>query len=244
MASGPPAPSTAVEAPGWVVQISPYVWAAGLKGNVSPFRRAPTLSIDKSFSDILDGLEMGGFVSGWARYDRVVLSADIMYVDVAESRAIGALPRLGQTPGLSAKVDTTQFVATLQAGYRVFESPNVSLDLLGGVRWWEISTDATVQYSGFAVHYGSAFGWVDPVIGLRGFYRFTDRLSTVVQADVGGFGASSNSTWQILATLNYAFSDRLAGSIGYKVLDVDYSSDGHVFDTRLSGPVLGVTVRF
>jgi hypothetical protein len=30
----------------------------------------------------------------------------------------------------------------------------------------------------------------------------------------------------------------------YKVLDVDYDGGGHVYDTRLSRPVLGVTYRF
>lgn len=39
-------------------------------------------------------------------------------------------------------------------------------------------------------------------------------------------------------------TDRLSASAGYKVLDVDYDDGGHVYDTRLAGPVFGVTYRF
>jgi len=35
-----------------------------------------------------------------------------------------------------------------------------------------------------------------------------------------------------------------SSSAGYKVLDVDYDRDGHVYKTRLSGPVAGLTWRF
>jgi hypothetical protein len=82
------------------------------------------------------------------------------------------------------------------------------------------------------------------VIGARAFLQVTEKLSLQAQADIGGFGVGSDSTWSALATLNYVVSDHLSISGGYKALDVDYDHDGHVFDTRLSGPVLGVTWRF
>ncbi len=42
----------------------------------------------------------------------------------------------------------------------------------------------------------------------------------------------------------YSFNDRFTVSTGYKVLSINYDSDGHVFDTMLKGPVLGLTYRF
>lgn len=242
-ASEPPAPMT-TPSPDWVVQISPYVWAAGMKGQVSPFRRAPTLEVDKSFSDVLEDLKGGGFINLWARRGNFVASADVTYVDLGQSEAIGALPVIGPTPGLSATVSGQMFMATLAGGYRLLEGPQGSFDLTAGARIWNISTTATLHYLGLSLGYGESFGWVDPLVGVRGFYNFTDRLSAMVQADVGGFGAGADSTWQVLATVNYAFSDNWSASLGYKVLDVDYAQGGHVFDTRLSGPVLGVTFRF
>lgn len=245
-----------VERPNWALQISPYMWAAGLNGNVSPFRRGPTIGVEKSFSDVLDNFNIGGFVNVWARYDRFVFSGDIMYVDTTDSHGAGPLPSL-QLPGgivvpagtsIDATVDTKQFMATLQGGYRVVDRPSFTLDALAGARFWHISNDVTltVGLGGGSVtrSYGESFGWVDPVIGARAFLPVTDKFSVQAQADIGGFGAGSKLTWSALATVNYLVNDHLSASAGYKVLDVDYEHGGHVYDTRLSGPVLGLTYRF
>jgi hypothetical protein len=231
----------------WSLQITPYLWASGISGDISPFRRAPTIGIDKSFSDILDDLNFGGFVNVWARYDRFVFSADVMYVDTTDSHTIG-LPSGGPFPGgaIRAEVDTTQFTSTLEAGYRLYASPQFTFDALAGARIWQVSNNVTASYSGlpYSISHKESFGWVDPVIAARAFFNFTDRLSTLLQADVGGFGAGSDNTWQVLATVNYAFRPNMAISAGYKYLHVDYDKDGYVFDTDLSGPVLGFTYRF
>lgn len=232
----------------WALQITPYLWAAGLKGNVSPFENGPTIGIEKPFSDVMDDLNFGGFVNVWGRYDRFVFSGDMMYVDTTDSHAFGPLPALPipLPPGtiINGSVDTTQFMATLQGGYRVVDTPDFTLDALAGVRFWHISNDVTVSALGMSRSYGESFGWVDPVVGARAFLPLTDKLSVQAQVDVGGFGAGSDLTWSALATVNYIVTNHFSVSAGYKVLDVDYDHGGHVYDTRLSGPVLGVTWRF
>lgn len=232
----------------WALQVTPYMWAAGLKGEISPFRRAPTIGIEKSFSDVMDDLNFGGFVNVWARYDRFVFSGDMMYVDTTDSHAFGPLPALpiAVPPGtvINGSVDSKQFMATLQGGYRVVDTPDFTLDALAGARFWHISNDVTVSALGMSRTYGESFGWVDPVVGIRAFLPLTDRLSVQAQADVGGFGVGADITWSALATVNYTVTDHLSISAGYKVLDVDYARGGHVYDTRLSGPVLGMTLRF
>lgn len=235
----PAAPGTAPS--GWVFQVTPYVWAAGMEGDVSPFRRAPTVHVEKSFSDILDDLNFASFVNFWARNDRFVVSGDVIYVNITESATTGPLPIIG---AIRADYDTTQFAATLQAGYRVYDTPQFTFDLMGGARYWRIWNDLNVHVTGRTFKLESEFDWLDPVIGARAHFHLTDRFSILVQGDVGGFGVGSDSTWQMLATANYSFNDKLALSAGYKVLSVDYEDDGHVFDTTLSGPVLGMTFRF
>lgn len=241
----------------WAFQATGYLWATGLSGNISPFRRAPTLHVEKSFSDVMEDLNFGGFLNIWGRYDRFVLSGDLMYVDTTDSKAAGPLPAL-QIPGLptlpagaaiAANVDTQEFMATLQAGYRIVDADGFSLDALAGARFWHISNEVAVTAShpligSVSATHKESFGWVDPVIGARAFFGLTDRLSVQGQVDIGGFGAGSDLTWSALATVNYIFTDTLSVSAGYKVLDVDYSDDGYVFDSRLSGPVVGLTYRF
>ena len=51
-------------------------------------------------------------------------------------------------------------------------------------------------------------------------------------------------TWSLLSTVNHIFTDNFSVSAGYKVLGVDYRKNGHVYDVRFSGPVLGLTYRF
>lgn len=78
-----------------------------------------------------------------------------MYVDTTGSKAAGPLPAL-QIPGLptlpagaavGANVDTQEFMATLQAGYRVIDADGFSLDALAGARFWHISNDVAVTAS-------------------------------------------------------------------------------------------------
>lgn len=242
-------PDTSPTARLWSLQVTPYLWASGISGDISPFRGAPTIGIDKSFSDILENLNVGGFVNVWARYDRFVFSADVMYVNTTDSHVTGPLPGYGPFPpggNISADVDTSQFTSTLAAGYRLYQSPAFTFDALAGARIWQISNKVTGTYSfaPYTVSHEESFGWVDPIIAVRGFFNATDKVSTMVQADVGGFGAGSDNTWQVLATINYAFRPNMAISAGYKYLHVDYDKDGYVFDTDLSGPVLGFTYRF
>lgn len=230
------------------LQVTPYLWMAGLDGHISPFRRAPTIGIEKSFSDVMDGLEFGGFVNLWLRRDRFVFSGDLMYVRTSDGHAFGPLPPLPVPvpPGtvVDGRVDSRQFTATLQAGYRLVDSADYTLDALGGLRTWRVSNDVTVSALGQSRRYGERFDWVDPVVGLRAFRRLSGNWSLQAQLDAGGFGVGADSTWSALATVNYVASDRFSVSAGYKVLDVDYDHGGHVYDVRLKGPVLGLTWRF
>ena len=232
----------------WALQVTPYFWATGMKGHISPFKGAPTIGIDKTFSDVVDNLNFGGFINLWGRYERFIVSGDLMYVSTTDSKTISNLPPLpppySAIPSVSASVDSTQFMATLTGGYRIIDGNGFSLDVLGGVRFWHISNDVTVSAAGLTGNYAESFSWVDPVVGLRGFLSLSDKLSLQAQADIGGFDVGSDLTWSVLATVNYAFTDHFSVAAGYKVLDIDYDRDGHVFDTRLSGPILGLTYRF
>ncbi len=246
------------ERSGWALQITPYMWAAGLDGHISPFRHGPTIRVEKPFSEVMSDLNFGGFLHAWGRNGRFVFFGDVMYVDTSESHGAGPLPGLrlpGQGvaipagAGVDARADTRQFTATLLGGYRLLDAPGFTLDALAGLRFWHISNRVTVTASHPAIGsrsgtYGENFGWVDPILGLRAFLPRTGRLSLQAQAEIGGFGVGADLTWSVLGTVNYTVNDHLSVSAGYKVLNVDYDHGGHVYDTQLSGPVLGATWRF
>lgn len=229
----------------WVVQVTPYLWGAGMKGDVSPFRDAPTIHVEKSFSDVMEDFNMGGFLNIWARRDNFVFSGDIMYVNTSSAKTTRVLPDL--FPGgleVNGELDSIEFNASAQAGYRVMDAQGFTLDALAGGRFWYISNDVTIRTDIGNISRSEDFTWIDPLIGARAFYNITDKLSVMAQADIGGFGVGSDLTWSVLGTVNYVLTDKWSVSAGYKHLSVDYDDDGYVFDVDLSGPVLGVTYRF
>lgn len=86
-----------------MLQDPPFLWAASLRGSISPFQRSSTVDDDKLFSESLDKLDLGGFLDLRMRYDRVVFSGNLMYVDTTGSHASGPLPAF-QIPGFGVTI--------------------------------------------------------------------------------------------------------------------------------------------
>ena len=86
--------------------------------------------------------------------------------------------------------------------------------------------------------------WVDPLIGGRARVGITDRWFATAFADVGGFRAGSDLTWQALATLGYQFNERWSVEGGWRYVAIEKTIEGHNVETNFSGPLLGFTARF
>lgn len=218
----------------WSAQITPYVWATGIGGDITPFSGAPTLSIDKGFSDILDDLDGAFFLSGYARRDRLVFMGDFSWSSSSKS---GRIP-----PGLPAQGKLSQRSMTLLGGWRTVQNDDFTLDLLAGARAWSVKS--SIDVAGGLIHAAPSKEFVDPILAARANIAIAPRWSAILYADVGGFGAGSESTSQLLATVNYEVNDNLWLSLGYRQLDVDYRSGGTDVDMRMAGPLFGATWRF
>lgn len=218
----------------WSGQITPYVWAAGLGGDITPFSGAPTLSFDKSISDVMKDSDGAFFLSGYARRDRFVVMGDFSWSSSTKS---GAVP-----PGLPADAKLTQRSITLLAGWRAVSNDDMTLDLLAGARAWSIKSRVTV--AGGLIQAAPGKEFVDPIIAARANFALAPQWSAIVYADVGGFGAGSESTSQFLAVVNYQVNDKVYLSGGYRQLNVDYRSGGTKVDVTMAGPILGATWRF
>jgi hypothetical protein len=86
--------------------------------------------------------------------------------------------------------------------------------------------------------------WIDPVIGMHGFWEINDRWFIHAGGDIGGFGVNSDLIWQANAEFGYRFSENVSALVGYRGLGVDYSDGGFLVDTVAHGPVIGMTFRF
>ncbi|WP_323715785.1 hypothetical protein [Paracoccus aminovorans] len=218
----------------WSGQITPYVWGAGLGGDVTPFAGAPTLSFDKSLSEVLEDTDGAFFLSGFARRDRLVLMGDFSW---SSSSKAGVLP-----PGVPAEGKVTQRSLTLLAGWRVVSNDRMTLDALAGARAWRV--ESRIKVAGGAIQASPGKDFIDPILALRANVALAPQWSAILYADVGGFGAGSEHTSQFLATVNYQVTDQLYVSGGYRQLNVDYRDGGARLDVTMAGPILGATWRF
>ena len=219
---------------GWTGQVTPYVWATGVGGTIRPFTGAPTVRIDKSFSEILRDLDAAFFISGFARRDRFVLLGDLSYSSSSRSGLVG--------PGIPASGSLRQTSLTFAGGYRVVADPGATFDVLAGARAWDIRARADVPLAGISAARNVSF--VDPIIAARTNLQIAPGWSFIAYGDIGGFGVGSRLTGQVAATLNYQVSDRVWLSGGYRHLRVDYRKGGTRIDMNMSGPLIGATLRF
>lgn len=227
------APAAAQDAD-WTGQVTPYLWGSGLGGTLTPFAGGPTVGIDKSFREVLEDSDGAFFISGFARRGRLVLLGDFSH---ASSSKQGRLP-----PGLPAEGRLEQSSLTLAAGGRVYASERLSLDLLAGLRRWDLDASVRVPLAGVSRAPGATF--TDPLLAARVNIAVAPRWSLLGYVDVGGFGTGSDHTYQWLATVNYQPGERWVFSGGLRALSVDYRDGGTRLDARLAGPLIGASWRF
>ncbi|WP_248298155.1 hypothetical protein [Tabrizicola sp. YIM 78059] len=219
----------------WSGQVTLYGWGAGVTGDFTPFTDGPTLSFDKSLSEVLQDLDGAFFVTGLARRGDLVLFADFTYS--ASSRE-GLLPPVGAP----ASGEVTIRSLTLAAGQRFDVGGGTTVDAMGGLRAWRLDGQVSVPLVGIRIAPTADF--VDPILALRVNTPLADRWSLLGYLDLGGFGVGSDLTYQVAVTANYQMNDSLYLSVGWRHLYIDYSDGGTVFKGSMTGPLLGATWRF
>ena len=229
---------------GWSFDFTPYIWGVGMSGDVQG-GALPTISVDMSFSDILDNLDAGLLGAFEARKGRWGFLFDAIYMKLEHS---GTASRTG--PGAataSAELELKQTMFAAAVAYRAVEG-RAPIDVIGGLRYAKLEADARIDGSFFAqtgtVARSAEKDWVDPYVGVRVLQPIASHWTLVGYLDVGGFGVGSDFTWQTLVGVNYEFSKTFAGKFGYRYLSVDYDKDGFVYDMANSGLYLGVGIRF
>jgi len=232
------APEPVTTESGWSFSFAPYLWAAGIDGDVA-VDDLPEVDVDASFIDILKHFDFGFMGAGEARYGRFGFLSDIMYLKVSDDSHVDPGP-------VDADVDLTAetFTGLGAVEYRLIDDEGGSLDALAGARVWWLDTE--LDFSGLVLNRsGSASkSWVDPMIGLKGRLNLSPEFFLTSWAMIGGFGVSSDLTWDLMGGLGYNVSDSTSLVAGYRGLSVDYDNDGFKLDVVLHGPYLGAVFQF
>jgi len=222
---------------GWSFQLTPYLWLAGINGDVAG-PRGNAASFDASIGDVLSHLDGGLMLLGEARYRRWGILVDFDYARLSGTGG-GLSPILGQ-PSLT----TREYLVTLDGGYRIIDSDALKLDGLMGVRI--MSIDNELSFSGALLPPRSDNGgatWADPVVGLRTILPIGGGFIANALGDVGG-GPNGDLTWQIYGGIGYDFNKSVSAYVGYRYLSMNHQDGNFKFNINQQGPILGVGFRF
>ena len=233
-------PPPAVPSP-WSFRVSPYVWFAGLSGDVGVNANLPVIDVDVDFSEIfhsIDWFPPPVMAAGEVRYGRFAFTTDLIFLGLDADHEASRGPA-----SVAAELDLDTVVWTFGGSFRAIEQDPVTLDLLVGGRLWNVDAKGTV--TGFVARQRSGSQtWVDPIIGISGRVELGNGFALQAEGDVGGFGLVSDIDWQLLGTIQYQVADYLTLDAGYRYLAVDFDDGGFLFDVALSGPIIGASIRF
>ena len=258
-----PARSEPAADPGWSFTVAPYLWLFNLKGDVGAAGRES--AVDTSLFDLVENKDsvIGLQANLQARNGPWTLLVDPTWLRVRDDFDAG-----GDLASVDGDISGDVFFADLMVLREVWrlpfgepvvekgmQQPAASLDLLGGVRVWVVSTDLDLQVSipdpvldGLERSFSETKSWADPVLGARATLDLGDRLHLIARGDIGGFHIASDLTsemWTSLVLDFGLFGHDAFAALGYRAIYLDYDDDGgFLLQGWLHGPTLGVGVRF
>jgi hypothetical protein len=211
----------------WDVTVAPYFMGAAMSGTTAV--RGREADVDVSASDIFSNLQFGAMGLVVARKGNWGLGGDAVWM------------ALGTTVS-NTNVDFNQGAFAFY-GLRRLGS---AADLTFGMR---VNTlQGNLEFKTLGVDVSQDKTWVDPLVGLTLRTPREHRVGLQVYTEIGGFGAGSDFAWQIFPTLGFKLTDRFSLEVGYRWLDMDYSTgDGNerfAYDVLTQGPVGGLAFRF
>ena len=229
---------TTAGAADWQFKLAPYLWFAGLEGDVATIPGVPSAPIDVSPSQAIEDTEAALMLMFEARRARHGLFVDFVYTDVRSEEEV--FPNLG----VSLKSVSKSTILSGAYQYRLVDNEGSSLDLMGGLRYWEV--DSGLSFTGpLEISGRNKEDWVDPFIGLKGYHRFGgSKFYTSYGAAVGGFDAGSKLFYDLNLNLGYQWTDSIGTVVGYRLFDVDYDHKGFLWDVQQAGWGLGLAWSF
>ena len=233
----------------WQFEATPYIFATSIDVDVGvgPINT----EIDAGFDDILDNLEftlMGEFE---ARNDRLILAFDAAYLKLGKNKSSSLSGPAGRNRvDGAASITSDELIFQPTIGYRMLDE-KTKFDAFFAVRYTKLESEVEINIATTVPSFpgGSRTSktdkdWVDPVIGGRLIWPFAEQWSFVGIADVGGFGAGSDLTYQGIALVKWQFSDVLSAKAGYRLLYQDFEEDAFRWEVTYRGFILGLGIIF
>ena len=224
---------------GWNYRFTAYLWGANLTANLPGQDSSPV-----PFYKLLDDLKMGFMGDFEARKDKWSFSVDMIYLDVQDSVSEGiTLPGEGPVT-LDVYGDLKGLVTTPSVGYAIVDSDKARVELLGGLRYLDLSLKARLTADDMVLldDKVSRSDW-DGVIGARATVFLNDKWFMPLYGDVGT--GDSDLTWQLGVGIGYKFNKvNVTAAYRYLRYEFDSSSDAILDNMTMKGPALGISFYF
>lgn len=217
----------------WEVRMALYGWAQSIDGDVGA--KGLSAPVDVSFDDILDDLQFAAMGAVEISYGRWSFLADLVYAETSDSNLVSS-PPLTVELGYEQK----QFIGNFFIIFETLESGRQQLDIYAGARINAVDLEVSLG----SLSRSSDRAWIDPVVGGRYQVELAESLFFRAVGDIGGFGVSSDFTWQAMVGLGYRAIENGSILLGYRSLGIDYSAGGFLYDTVAHGPVVGFEMKF
>ncbi|SPF39034.1 exported hypothetical protein [Syntrophobacter sp. SbD1] len=137
----------------------------------------------------------------------------------------------------------------------VANMPALTVGILGGARYTYFRTVVDLEVSGSGplgltrtFQSDKTADWVDPFVGWRVLYRPTEKWTTSIKTEFGGFGVGSEFIFNIDVEAKYHINKCLFVNFGLDTLYTDYATgsgnDKFAYNMWNCGPFFGVGVEF
>lgn len=217
----------------WEVRTEIYGWMANLGGDLTV--RGESHDFGYGFGDIVQELDMAGFVSAKIRYKRFSLLTDVMYLKLSPT----ANPQF--PPFLSSNLGIQMVIAHGVGLYRIWEGEHAFLDVGAGVRYVYNRTKSTTSGPLIPARFrASTLHSLNGIAAVNGSIAISPKFYIGFYADIGA--GDAELTWQALGSLNYNLFENIDASLGFRWLQFR-SGDGDL-NVAMYGPYAGVVIRW
>jgi opacity protein-like surface antigen len=232
------AQSTGSTGSGWEFAVTPYLWASGTKADIET-PQDEDIKVDESFIDIVGNLKFAFMGAFEARNGRFVTVHDLMFLSLGSDASgdVGPIP-------IDADADMRLLATTHLAGYRVVDEGPLFLDVFAGARITSVKVELDLDIGQQSFERDRKKTEIGPVIASRFRAPLGERWGFALYGDLGGFGVTSDLSWQLLATVQYDLSDHWRLAAGWRHFSAEQSKNGWDVHIKLDGPILGATYRF
>jgi hypothetical protein len=249
----------------WRFVLEPYLYLPlSTSGDITV--RNTEVPYDFDLGEVLESLTFAFYGRFEAWKGPWALMLDSYYFNTVESDStqvtvppdlVGQLPPQVRVDG---RAETAFFKIDVAGAYRfgdgnlasAFSTADTEFDLgpfvfdaIAGLRIYSFDNDVKLTSDiGISRDFGASNTFVEPMIGGRARWNFSDNLAAIVAANISGFGIGTDISVESYAGVDWLFSGNTSLTATYRLTYIDYSAGSSGFNLFQHGPTLGVKFRF